>query len=98
MRGVGIGRKNAVCIELSRSICLRTTQVLYIKGTLHTLYFPPNQLEMPLLASLAFFSTVASNLSTPFISSLPVLSLYSLALASASSILAFASAVCSVVS
>jgi hypothetical protein len=57
-------------------------------------HFPPNQLEIPLLASLAFFSTVASNLSTPFISSLPVLSLYSLALASASASLAFASAVC----
>jgi len=55
------------------------------------LYLPPNQLLIPLFAFAAFSSTVLSNLSTAPLRSLPAFWLSSLAFASASASLDFAS-------
>lgn len=57
-------------------------------------YLPPNQLLIPLLAFEASFSTLLSNLSMAPLRSLPAFWLSSLAFASASENLAFASADC----
>ena len=62
-------------------------------GVLLYIYFEPNQLERPFFASLAFCSTVLSKLFAAMLTSFAALSLYSLALASASANLALASAV-----